>query len=92
MGCGFSSANFKPKKQKVVQLKASISPIRIQQRCRMNVMKEMGKELRRLYPEVDFKKNMNNGLHVDRNRSQAAMKMASQKADEPAVWTRQFSS
>ena len=58
----------------------------------MNVMKEMGKELRRLYPEVDFKKNMNNGLSVYRKRTKAAMKMATPKADELTVWTRQFSS
>ena len=80
MGCAFSRANQQFRKRQAVKrlrknilnvqkLKANTSPIRIPLRCPMVVMKEMGKELRRLYPDEKFggiSQTKNNIPHIDR--------------------------
>ena len=65
MGCVASHVNQKLSKEQSVKrlrksvlyaekLKENSFPARIPQRCRMAIMNEMGKELRRLSPEVEF--------------------------------------
>ena len=80
MGCVSSRVNQEFRKRQAVKrlrknilavqkLKANISPIRIPLRCPMVVMKEMGKELRRLYPDEKFgatTEKKNNIPDVDR--------------------------
>ena len=81
MGCVSSRVNQEFRKRQAVKrlrknilavqkLKGNISPIRIPLRCPMVVMKEMGKELRRLYPDEKFcriSETENNIPDVDRN-------------------------
>lgn len=97
MGCAFSNAHQRFTKQKSIKrlrqstlyadkLKANNVPKIIPLKCRMVVMKELGNELRKLSPEVEFKGKKKGDSRLDRDKAQ--MKMTTQTAEDLAVWIR----